>query len=94
MAIRFEIVVNGDDPIIAGFTEKFYGMAATVSAAYYPDEHQDIGVNVGGLVRDTKKSITWLSQTLKPGDEIRIKIIEDVPITDPLQNPPPQVTTP
>lgn len=87
MAIRFEIVLNEQEPIVSGFSEEFYVMTATLSAAMLPDRGQDLALYIGGLIRDKKTSTLWLNQTLKVGDEIRMRIVEDSPITEPIEKP-------
>lgn len=83
MAIRFEIIINDQEPIVSGFSEEHYVMTASLSASVVPDRGQDIGLCVAGLISDQNASTFWLNQTLKVGDEIRIRILEDLPITEP-----------
>lgn len=62
-------------------------MTANLNAAVLPDKGQDLRLYLGGLIRDQKMSTLWLNQPLKVGDEIRIRIVEDIPLTEPIENP-------
>ncbi len=88
--IAFEVEINGKKLYTAGIKAK-YGILTSIlswakrdvsqlpeeARAKVPDE--ELKLTVGGHIshsRDDNENLHWLGQILKPGDQIKINIIE------------------
>ncbi|RPD39481.1 hypothetical protein [Chitinophaga barathri] len=83
MSFLLEISINEEKPIVAGFLEGFHGVSMVVTALNHPVMGESVGINVGGQLYNGTENLRWLEQKLKAGDKIRIKVIENVPLSEP-----------
>jgi len=71
----FEVQVNGEGPIIAGAEN----ISVLTFIGTYVASHQDITLQVGGLVSVSKSDnehIDWLHRSLKVGDQIVVRVVD------------------
>jgi len=88
--ICFEISINGKKICIAGINSK-YGTLTSILTWVKRDLNQfspevrhkipeeKLDLNVGGYISHAKnddENLEWINQSLSPGDEIKIRIIE------------------
>jgi hypothetical protein len=86
--MRFQLVINGKQTCTAGI--KDYGVLSAIAswvlrdpAKYDSEKHlslekcsaEESSFCVGGLLND-RTHVEWHRQTIKPGDEITIRILE------------------
>lgn len=88
--ICFEIVINGNKVCTAGVDAE-YGVLSSIltwvkrDLRAFPAENKDLiqdeelNINVAGHIRHGRndfENLEWIKQSLSPGDEINIRIIE------------------
>lgn len=88
MEIQLEVSVNGGTPIIAGFKEEFAGVTTIVRAGRRPDENLEVYANISGMAKSSEKITNWQTISLKVGDEVRIRIVDNQKVSEPIEQKP------
>lgn len=81
--ICFEVRVNDHPPVMAG-VDDIDVLTAMVS---YVASHAELCLEVGGLAVEPgggRENLRWLDQTLKPGDQVLLRIVETTHAFPPL----------
>ena len=80
----FEIVLNGDNVCRAGLeSEKGVLTTHIISTIGLDNQPNSVNLNVSGLNSASNESLKWVTQELKMGDEILVRIIDTEEIDSP-----------
>jgi len=82
--IAFEVTVNGKRVCTAGLDR--LGVISTTLTYVQRKDKAELDFNVGGLLSHQKEGdeyVTWIKETLKPGDSITIQIVEAAESNEP-----------
>lgn len=88
MAICFEVSINGQRPVVAGSEDV---AVLSVILSYVAKPAGELDIAVGALVTRPSgddEHWSWLQNTLKPGDQVVIRVIEGVRPEEPMERTP------
>ncbi|RPD39482.1 hypothetical protein [Chitinophaga barathri] len=83
MPFLLEVSINEEKTTLAGFQEGFHVLTAMIDVMNGPAVGESVAINVSGKRRDASERLKWLSENLKIGDEIQIKVLKDGLISEP-----------
>ena len=77
----FEVYLNSKRLCVAGIGDE--GVLSTVVTHVVGKGRNQVDLNVGGLISPTREFVEWRRQSLRTGDEIRVKIVEATSVDRP-----------
>jgi hypothetical protein len=83
VGLGFEIRINGEATVIAGRPE----LDVLTTMVTFVRSHNDIELRAGGMQRlndGGSEQVEWLLRKLGVGDEIRIRIVDGEPFSEPI----------
>ncbi|MBW4470976.1 MAG: hypothetical protein KME45_11320 [Stenomitos rutilans HA7619-LM2] len=90
--LRFEVIINNEPRIIAGFDEVRVLTAILSYRAADPEDEDnkddDLCLSAGGLIHHGKHDyeyLDWVKRSLKIGDTIKIRVVESDEVTPPIR---------
>jgi len=81
--VGFEIRINGEAAVIAGRPE----LDVLSAIVTFVRSHNDIELRAGGMQRlndGGSEQVEWLLRKLAVGDEIRVRIVDGEPTSEPI----------